>query len=457
MKTAGGWISKIMEAGTLAGIGVILLAFLLARLGIIPAVGRSGFLLVLSVIVLANFFWWSWVRRMLRAAERDRTGRIWPRRVLASIWTVYCLCMLVPFVLIVVGGRHAWDALPTPVLGWTLIWHLSLATLGGSAVIVVVVRGGIWVVRRGRRTVEQSATDPAPNSAAESQEASALSRRQLLAGAVAATPLIISGTGTLAGHRQEGRFLCREITLHVPRLPERLRGLSITHLSDIHVGRFFRPEHLPRMVDAANAFRSDLVAVTGDLVDHSNDFLPAVQAAFSQLEAPHGRYVVVGNHDLIDDAEELVNFLARREPHFLCDQLERVEVGGEIVQIAGLFWSGQETATSRDPGMAGRARSTLTTGEPGRFTLALAHHPHAFDALAASGADLVLAGHTHGGQLMLTPPSMPLRLGAGNMLFRYIYGEYARGDARLYVSSGVGNWLPLRINAPAEIVKIRLV
>jgi predicted MPP superfamily phosphohydrolase len=185
--------------------------------------------------------------------------------------------------------------------------------------------------------------------------------------------------------------------------------------------------------------------------------LPAVQEALTQLEAPYGRYVVIGNHDLIDDAEELVNFLGRHEAHFLCDQLEQIDIGGEKMQIAGLFWSGQELPTARDPGMVGRAQHTLAASVPGRFTLALAHHPHAFEGLAGCGANVVLAGHTHGGQVMLTPPGAPLRLGAGNLLFRYIYGEYALGDARLYVNSGVGNWLPLRINAPAELVKIRLV
>jgi predicted MPP superfamily phosphohydrolase len=91
------------------------------------------------------------------------------------------------------------------------------------------------------------------------------------------------------------------------------------------------------------------------------------------------------------------------------------------------------------------------------FTLALAHHPHAFDALADAGADLTLAGHTHGGQLMVTPPGSAYPIGGGNLLFRYIYGEYRRGDSAMYVNSGVGNWFPIRINAPAEIVQIRLV
>ncbi len=94
---------------------------------------------------------------------------------------------------------------------------------------------------------------------------------------------------------------------------------------------------------------------------------------------------------------------------------------------------------------------------PDVFTIALTHHPHAFDPLAAMGVDLTLAGHTHGGQLMLTPPGFPYPIGAGNLLFHYIYGKYRQGRSAMYVTSGAGNWFPLRINAPAEIVQIRLI
>jgi predicted MPP superfamily phosphohydrolase len=85
------------------------------------------------------------------------------------------------------------------------------------------------------------------------------------------------------------------------------------------------------------------------------------------------------------------------------------------------------------------------------FPILLAHHPHAFDPAAAAGIPLTLAGHTHGGQLMLTDT-----LGFGPAMFRYWSGEYRKGDNALVVSNGVGNWFPLRINAPAEIIHLTL-
>ncbi|HEX4125599.1 MAG TPA: hypothetical protein VHY37_12790, partial [Tepidisphaeraceae bacterium] len=87
----------------------------------------------------------------------------------------------------------------------------------------------------------------------------------------------------------------------------------------------------------------------------------------------------------------------------------------------------------------------------GGFPILLVHHPHAFDPAAAHGFPLILSGHTHGGQIMLTR-----NIGAGPLRFRYWSGVHRIGDSRLTISNGVGNWFPLRINAPTEIVHITL-
>jgi hypothetical protein len=89
--------------------------------------------------------------------------------------------------------------------------------------------------------------------------------------------------------------------------------------------------------------------------------------------------------------------------------------------------------------------------DPDAFPILLAHHPHAFDAAAAAKIPLTISGHTHGGQIMLNE-----RLGAGPVRFRYVSGLYQKGDSSLLVCNGIGNWFPLRINAPAELLHIQL-
>jgi predicted MPP superfamily phosphohydrolase len=88
---------------------------------------------------------------------------------------------------------------------------------------------------------------------------------------------------------------------------------------------------------------------------------------------------------------------------------------------------------------------------PGAFPILLAHHPHVFDTAAEMGFPLTLAGHTHGGQLMFDR-----RHGGGPFFFRYWSGLYKKGRSQMVVSNGIGNWFPLRINAPAEIIHITL-
>jgi predicted MPP superfamily phosphohydrolase len=88
--------------------------------------------------------------------------------------------------------------------------------------------------------------------------------------------------------------------------------------------------------------------------------------------------------------------------------------------------------------------------------IALAHHPHEWDWLSWAGVPLTLSGHTHGGQIMFTPPGDHPDVGIGRLVFRYPRGFYHTPSSTLFVNSGVGNWFPLRVRAPTEIVQIRL-
>ena len=126
------------------------------------------------------------------------------------------------------------------------------------------------------------------------------------------------------------------------------------------------------------------------------------------------------------------------------------------MQILGARW-GAATGNRRRATEADFIASVdrlMLQRDSAAFPILLAHHPHTFDAAAAAGLPLTLSGHTHGGQLNLTPG--PRGYGFGRAMFRYWSGLYGRGDCRLVVSNGVGNWFPLRINAPAEIVDLTL-
>lgn len=419
------------------------------RLGLFPFPAGGVFGLIVVLAVLPSLFWWSWIDRWLAAG--CRASWRWA-------WAAYMLFILSPMLAVMFRGRHAWDAFPVPMIMWIMVWHILMMVLGSLAVLYSLFR------MIGRRRVSAAPADPPPDDgrsgtagtrAAESA-GDPVSRRGLLMRVAFAAPVLMTGGAVVAGLRGQGRFIVRRRTIVLPRLPDRLRGLTITHISDIHVGRIFRPEHLAGVVEAANQLKSDLVAVTGDILDHNIDYLPAAMEGIAALEYRFGRFIVAGNHDLLDSRNEFLRTMRQAEPGFLADEHVRLDIGGETIQIAGLFWSRYEQPLLADPGLNLRAARTLEDANPNAFTVALTHHPHAFEALADGGADLILAGHTHGGQLMLTPPGFAHPIGGGSLLFRYIWGEYRRGRSALYVNAGVGNWFPVRINAPAEIVQITL-
>ncbi|MEO6434412.1 MAG: metallophosphoesterase, partial [Tepidisphaeraceae bacterium] len=241
----------------------------------------------------------------------------------------------------------------------------------------------------------------------------------------------------------------RKIDVPLASLPPELDGLTIAQVSDVHVGRFTRAANLGAIADATNAFKADLVLLTGDLIDLTLADLPVAIDFVRKLDPRSGLFLCEGNHDLIENPIGFESRVRAAGLPLLLDESRMLSLRNQLVQVMGLTWG------RSDAQIVGAMSRLLPQRRPDAFQILLAHHPHAFDTAAAIGIPLTLAGHTHGGQLMLNE-----RLGAGPAMFRYWSGLYqkkdAENDAALVVSNGVGNWFPLRINAPAEIVHITL-
>jgi predicted MPP superfamily phosphohydrolase len=235
----------------------------------------------------------------------------------------------------------------------------------------------------------------------------------------------------------------------LPQLPRGLDGVTIAHVSDTHVGRFVGPRELESIVEATAALKPDLVAFTGDLIDFNLADLPPAVAALRQLQKVAPLAVCVGNHDLFEDGLFFRRKLRTAELGLMVDERMPLTVRGQQVEFLGLDWG--LPASPRADGIEQHMRKLIERrGGGSAFPILLAHHPHAFDAAAAAGIPLTLSGHTHGGQIMITS-----RFGAGSV-YKYWSGLYRQGNSRLVVSNGVGNWFPLRINAPAEIIHLTL-
>jgi predicted MPP superfamily phosphohydrolase len=153
---------------------------------------------------------------------------------------------------------------------------------------------------------------------------------------------------------------------------------------------------------------------------------------------------------LIDNGPEFERRVKQSGIPFLLDESVVITIRGAPLQLFGLSWT--RTGESRDAAIATAVRHLLSQRQPETFPILLAHHPHAFDAAAAASVPLTLSGHTHGGQLMLNE-----QCGFGPALFRYWSGLNSKGASRLVVSNGIGNWFPLHIRAPAELLHLTLL
>lgn len=247
------------------------------------------------------------------------------------------------------------------------------------------------------------------------------------------------------------RYRINRHVVHLAALPSDLRGLTITHLSDLHVGPIVRPEHLPAIVDRVNEIGTDLIANTGDTLDYSNKYLPAVVEALAELRAPMGVYHVLGNHDYRDSPAEVIRSFRKADLNLLVNEHAVVEVNDHHIAVAGIDWAQREENIGR---LVDHTCDAICHAD---LRVLLAHHPHALDAATRHGVDLVLSGHTHGGQFVLRKNRHGREsVGLGNMAFRYPQGHYRRGNTHLHVTNGIGGSFPLRYRCPAEISVLEL-
>jgi uncharacterized protein len=240
------------------------------------------------------------------------------------------------------------------------------------------------------------------------------------------------------------QFRVRRIEVPVSGLARELEGFTVALVSDVHVGRFTKGAILGRIAEETNALGVDLVALTGDLVNDSLEALPEALAMIQKMRANHGVFLCEGNHDLIDDGPEFRRRVKAAGLKLLVNEGETIKVNGAAVRVIGTRWTGR---VSREQ-VQGELQDLLI---PEAFSIVLTHHPEAWEASRALGVGLTLSGHTHGGQLMWDE-----KRGFGPLLFRYWSGLYQSGNQSLVVSNGVGNWFPLRVNAPAEIIHLTL-
>ncbi len=229
------------------------------------------------------------------------------------------------------------------------------------------------------------------------------------------------------------------------------RPLRIAQITDPHLGPFMSEGRLRGVVERVVAADPDLVLLTGDfLTMESHSAEGALTRALSPLTALPGRvFACRGNHDF-EAPETVARALSAAGARLLVDEAETVDTPAGKVQIVGIDFHFRERAART------RAVCEAHPRLEHHFRLVLLHDPGAFRHLPDGEADLVLSGHTHGGQLGLVSLGLPLTFLS---VFTKIpdHGLWALGTNRLYVHRGTGHYgFPLRIGVPGEESLLRV-
>lgn len=232
-------------------------------------------------------------------------------------------------------------------------------------------------------------------------------------------------------------------------------SLKVIGLSDSHVGATFHWQEFEEYVDRINEEKPDMVVIMGDFVDDDTSKEDMVRSceALKRLKTKYGVYYVYGNHDegywtndrrgyTLQDLERL---LAENNVRVLRD--ENVEIAGNIVLCGRLD---RTFASLKD-----RSRKTpaeLMQGVDDKYVICLDHQPNDYDAEADSNMDLVISGHTHGGQF-LGLGEIGVCMGANDAY----YGHERRKNTDFIVSSGIGDWaIDFKTGCVAEYVVINI-
>jgi len=267
------------------------------------------------------------------------------------------------------------------------------------------------------------------------------SRRTFLWLALGIANALVVGDGLYVEPRD---LEVKQVSLPLPQLPAG-RELRVAHLSDLHIRSF--SDYHEEVARLTNAQKPDIVLLTGDFFDYHRD-VAGVLKFLGLLRAPLGAFAIQGNweHKVRLAGERLRSLFAPWEGTLLIDQRHDLEWQGVPISLLGLDYPS-------GPANLERLRGKV---DPNRLNLLLSHAP-AFDHdFLGDRVDLVLSGHTHGGQIrlpFLPPFYLPAHSG------RFVAGLYrvGRAETPLYVTRGIGTvQIPVRLFCRPEITLFRL-
>ena len=251
---------------------------------------------------------------------------------------------------------------------------------------------------------------------------------------------IVAFETVAAGRFMADNIVVQNIEVKNPKIGQYTR---VVQISDIHFSRVIDERFAERIVPMINGLKPDIVLFTGDYMDKGIANPLKIAEIMNKIEAPMGKYAISGNHEFYTGYFDCIEFIEKNGFEFMDGRV--VEVGRNIA-IGGVMDRGAEEADV----FYHEDEKVLRQFKNENFNIYLKHRPELVDG-DETHFDLMLSGHTHGGQIF--PFSLLVKI-----VNRYIAGLYElENGAKLYVSRGTGSWgPPVRFGATPEITLIEL-
>jgi predicted MPP superfamily phosphohydrolase len=230
-------------------------------------------------------------------------------------------------------------------------------------------------------------------------------------------------------------------------LGEVLNGAKVAHLSDLHIKNIGVREN--KILEILKEEKPDIILITGDIISHKGSYDP-VLFFLHQIKAPYGIYAVLGNTEYSNEngscilchKEKSRSLKGKQYPLFLRNSIVSLRINARTLDIVGVDDPVEKKSD---------LRSTLRGRNPHAPSVLLAHSPEIFDEASNDGIDLLLCGHTHGGQIFIVRylrKIFPLI----DPSLEFLEGFFQKGKTLMYVSRGIGSTLlPFRLGVKPEI------
>jgi uncharacterized protein len=391
---------------------------------------------LISVTLQLVFHFYAWRRLVRDTALAPRARRLATVVMIALGLSVPSTIWLNRLGLGAVADRLGWVAFPWMALIALLVLTLAVIDLGRVAHV-------LWAELRLLSAKARAARDAAAEAPPDP------SRRVALARMTGGAAVAVAGVAVASGVRNAlGPHRVVPVPVTLRGLGRDLDGFTIVQLTDLHIGLTIGRGFVEDVVARALALAPDMIVLTGDLVDGSVADLRDRAAPLAALRAPHGVFVVTGNHEYYSGADAWLREFARLGLRPLRNERTRITRGAASFELAGVD---DHTASRFGGGHGADYARALDGRDPAVPVVLLAHQPRQITRAARHGVDLQLSGHTHGGQIW--PWHHIARVQQGGLLA----GRYQVGGTELFVCRGCGYWgPPVRLGAPPEIGRIIL-